>query len=371
MKKLGLIVNPVAGMGGSVGLKGTDGEMYKRALKLGAEPVTPPRTEEVLSHIRNKDEIELCVAPGKMGEDYVKNSDIPFTVIGKIGEETGAEDTKRIAREMLDKGIGLLIFVGGDGTARDIYDALDSRVPVVAVPAGVKVFSSVFAVSARAAAGMVDAFIKGTDMGEQEVLDIDEGAFRRGKLAAKLYGYLLVPQVKGLLQAGKEASSVDRSSVENKAEIAKYIVANMDDNVLYLLGPGTTVKAITDKLGVPKTLLGIDAILGGKLVGADLNEQGILELLTEQGNTGGKVKIIVTPIGGNGFIFGRGSKQFTPEVLKRVGKENIMIVGTRDKIDKLDCLRVDTGDLEMDRLLCGPTRVVVGDKEEAVMEVKC
>ena len=371
MKKIGLIVNPVAGMGGSVGLKGTDGNMYEQALKLGAEPVTPKRTKELLSRVRNRGEVELYVAPGKMGEDYVKESGIPFTVIGEIGTQTSAADTKRIAREMLDNGIGLLIFVGGDGTARDIYDAVDSKAPVVAVPAGVKVFSSVFAVSARAAAEMVDAFVNGADTGEEEVLDIDEDAFREGKLAAELYGYLLVPKVKGLLQAGKEASSVDKTSVENKTEIARYVIANMDRDTLYLLGPGTTVKALTDEMGVPKTLLGIDAVFDNRLVGADLNERGILGLLAKYGNVGKKVKIIVTPIGGNGFIFGRGSKQFTPKVLKRVGKKNIMVVGTRDKINRLDCLRVDTGDLETDELLCGPAKVIVGDKEEVVMEVKC
>ena len=371
MKKIGLIVNPVAGMGGSVGLKGTDGEMYRQALKLGAKPVTPQRTRELLSHIRNKDEVELLVAPGKMGEDYVKNSDISFTVIGKVGEETGAEETKRIAGEMLNSGVELLIFVGGDGTARDIYDALDLKVPAVAVPAGVKVFSSVFAVSARAAAGMVDAFIEGAGVGEEEVLDIDEDAFRRGKLAAELYGYLLVPHVRGLLQAGKEASSVDKASVENKIEVARYIVANMDCNTLYLIGPGTTVKSIADEIGVPKTLLGIDAVFNKKLVGADLNERGILKLLTRYGGGGKKVKIMVTPIGGSGFILGRGSKQFTPEVLKQVGEKNVIIVGTRDKINKLDCLRVDTGDPETDELLCRPVKVFVGDKEEVVVEVKC
>ncbi len=370
MKKIGLIVNPVAGMGGSVGLKGTDGKMYEQALKLGAEPVTPQRTKELLSRIRNKNEIELCVAPGKMGEDYVRDSGIPFTVIGKVGEETSAEDTERIAGAMLDNGIGLLIFVGGDGTARNIYDALSSKVPVVAVPSGVKVFSAVFAVSARAAAEMVDAFVDGAEIGEEEVLDIDEDAFRGGKLAAELYGYLLVPKVKGLLQAGKEASSVDRTSVENKTEIARYIVANRDRDTLYLLGPGTTVKALTDEIGVPKTLLGIDAVLDSELVGADINERGILGLLAKYGNAGKKVKIIVTPIGGNGFIFGRGSKQFTPKVLKQVGKKNIIIVGTKDKISRLDCLRVDTGDLETDKLLCGPAKVIVGEKEEVLMEVK-
>jgi len=365
MKKIGLIVNPIAGMGGSVGLKGTDGKIYKKALKLGAKAVTPKRTKELLSYIKNRNEINLVVAPGKMGETFVRNFNIAFKLIGQVPEETSAEDTIRIIGEMLDGGIELLVFVGGDGTARDVYDAVGSKIPVVAVPSGVKVFSSVFAVSARAAAEIVDAFIEGTNLTEEEVLDIDENAFRDNRLASKLYGYLMVPNVKKLLQAGKEASSMGKSSVDSKGEIARYIVENMDKETLCLLGPGTTLKAITDDMGLPKTLLGVDAVCDNRLIGKDLNEKGILKLLKKYKSK----KIIVTPIGGNGFIFGRGSKQFTPEVIRLVGRGNIVIVGAYDKVSKLDCLRVDTGDFEIDKLLSGYIKVVVGKKEEMVMEI--
>lgn len=366
MKKIGLIVNPIAGMGGSVGLKGTDGEIYKKALKLGAKPATPKRTKELLSHTAHKKRVDLLVAPGKMGEKYIKKFGIVFKVVGQIFKETSSEDTKRIAREMVDDGIELLIFVGGDGTARDVYDAIDLKIPVVAVPSGVKIFSPVFAVSARAAAEMVDAFIEGTDSIEKEVLDIDEDAFRDNRLASKLYGYLMVPNAKKLLQKGKEASSEDKSSVDNKVEIAKDIVENMDKETLYLLGPGTTLKAISDEMGLSKTLLGVDAVCNGKLIGRDLNEEGILRVLGEYKSK----KLVVTPIGGNGFIFGRGSKQFTPEVIRHVGRENIMVVGTYNKVSKLDCLRVDTGDFRIDKLLSGHMKVIVGKKEEMVMEIR-
>ena len=366
-KTIGLIVNPVAGMGGSVGLKGTDGEMFKKSLELGANPVTPARTKDFLTHIKNKQEIIIYAAPGKMGEEYVKSFDIQLEVIGAVDEETTAEDSKKIAREMFNDGIKLLIFVGGDGTARDIYDAVDSKIPVIAVPSGVKVFSSVFAVSARAAAGLVDAFIEGTDFTEEEVLDIDESAFREGKLASRLYGSLLVPNVRKLLQAGKEASSTSSSAIENKKEVAQYVVEGMDHNILYLLGPGTTVKAVTDELKLHKTLLGIDAIFDGELVGTDLNEKCILELFKKYK----KKKVIVTPLGGNGFIFGRGNKQFTPEVIKKTGKENIIVIGIKDKVNSLECLRVDTGNHEVDKLLFGYIRVITGYKEEMLMEVQC
>jgi predicted polyphosphate/ATP-dependent NAD kinase len=366
-KKLGLIVNPVAGMGGSVGLKGTDGQMYEKALALGAEPVTPQRTKDVLSHIECKEAIALLVAPGKMGAQYVADLDLPFTVIGESYEMTSAEDTKRIAQQMVAQGVELLVFVGGDGTARDIYDAIGAEVPVVAVPSGVKVFSAAFALSARAAAEMVDAFIEGAKVTEEEVLDIDEAAFREDRLASRRYGYLLVPEVRRFLQPGKAASSVSQSSAESKRDIAAYIVEEMEPEVLYLLGPGTTLRAITDALGVSKTLLGVDAVHAGELVGDDVNERDILQLFERYE----KRKIIVTPIGGNGFIFGRGSKQFTPTVIRAAGRENVIVVGTRDKLSDLDCLRVDTGDLDLDETLAGYITVAVGYREEMMVKVTC
>ena len=367
-KLIGLIVNPVAGMGGSVGLKGTDGKkMYAKALELGAEPVTPEKTREFLAHIKHKEDIELLVASGAMGEKYVEGIDFPIAVIGEMSEETSATDTKRIARQMAERGVELLVFVGGDGTARDIYDAIRSRIPVVAVPAGVKIFSSAFAVSTRGAAEMVDAFLEGTHFTEEEVLDIDEAAFREDRLASRLYGYLVVPEVRGYLQPGKAASSVAPSSRVSKKEIAAYIIDQMDGKTLYLLGPGTTLKAITDDMGLPKTLLGVDAVHAGQLVEKDLNERGILRLFERYE----KRKIIVTPIGGNGFIFGRGSKQFTPQVIKQVGRENILVVGTRDKVNQLDCLRVDTGEFELDEILSGYLKVWVGYREAIVMKVGC
>mgnify|MGYP006282715595 CR=1 FL=1 len=366
-KVLGLIVNPVAGMGGSVGLKGTDGDTVKRAVQLGATPVTPRRTHQFLEHINQHDSIRLLVAPGKMGEDYVADFKLPFTVVGEISTETTASDTKRIAKQMIDEGAELLIFVGGDGTARDIYDAVETKIPVVGVPAGVKVFSSAFALSARAAAEMVDAFIDGVDTTEQEVLDIDEDAFRDDRLAAKRYGYLLVPEARTFLQPGKAASSTRKSASESKRVIASQIVEDMDPEALYLLGPGTTVRAITDQMGLSKTLLGVDAVHAGQLVEEDVNENDILDLLHQYPRR----KIIVTPIGGNGFIFGRGSKQFTPSVIRQVGCENVIIVGTREKISNLDCLRVDTGDLDLDEALSGYKEVTVGYRDVMVVNCRC
>lgn len=367
MKRVGFIVNPVAGMGGSVGLKGTDGELYKKALELGAEPVTPSRTEEFLSRIQHREKIALLVAPGKMGAGYVADFDIPVTIVGQIGEETSADDTRRIATKMLARGAELLIFVGGDGTARDVCDAVDGEIPVVAVPAGVKVYSSVFAVNPRAAAEMVDAFLGGGGVAEQEVLDIDEDAFRQDRLASRHYGTLLVPEERRFLQHGKVASSSSPSVEESKREIATFMVEEMDQETLYLLGPGTTVKAITDEMDLPKTLLSVDAVVDQEQVGEDLNEQKILELF----ETYPQRAIVVTPLGGNGFIFGRGNKQFTPQVIRQVGPENIRVIATRQKLKSLDCLRVDTGDLAVDETLSGWITVTIGYRESRMMDVRC
>ena len=358
-------------MGGSVGLKGTDGGLYEEALALGADPVTPDRTAAFLSHLNHREEITFLTAPGEMGASFLQEASFPFRVVGEIGKETSAGDTKRIALEMLDQRstasgpMDLLIFVGGDGTARDIVDAIDSEIPVVAVPAGVKVYSAVFALNPRAAAEMVDAFVEGTSVTEEEVLDIDEEAFRQDRLDSRQYGHLLVPRTSQYLQHGKVASSATASVEETKRDIAAFFVEEMNASTLYLLGPGTTVRAVTEALDLPKTLLGVDAIFDGKLVGEDLNERGLLDLLDDYE----KRVIVVTPLGGNGFIFGRGNKQFTPEVIRRVGTENVRVIAARQKLQSLDCLRVDTGDVELDEMLAGWMTVTVGYRENRMIRV--
>ena len=361
-------MNPVAGMGGAVGLKGTDGKAYFEALKLGAEPVTPQRAEQFLSSIKSSGELLILSAPGVMGEKIVEKTGIEHRVVGVVEgrEKTSAEDTKRIVNEMIKENVELIVFVGGDGTSRDIYDVVGFDTAVLGVPSGVKMFGSVFAVSAKAAAKVVDAFVRGnTEIVEKEVLDIDEEAFRKSKLRVKLYGYLKVPTVKDLVQVGKEPSHAGESQSENQNAIAKYIVENMAQDVLFLLGPGTTTRAIADELNIEKTLLGVDAVCGGELVGQDLNERGIMDHLSKFG----KARIVVSPIGGQGFIFGRGNQEFSPEVIRTVGKQNLVLVATKDKVNRLRCLRVDTGDFEVDEMLKGYVKVVTDYNEEVMIEV--
>jgi predicted polyphosphate/ATP-dependent NAD kinase len=365
---VGLIVNPIAGMGGSVGLKGTDGGLAEKARRLGAEPVTPSRTCTFLEHVQRRDAIRWLAAPGPMGAAHLADAGFEAKALGSIegrdAASTSAADTWSVARTMLDQGVDLLVFVGGDGTARDILDAVGTQVPVVGVPAGVKVYSAAFAVSPRAAAAMVDAFVDGADVTEMEVLDIDEDAFRADRLESTHYGFLLVPDAQAYLQPGKEGSTSTANAAENKRDIAADVVESMDAETLYLLGPGTTVRAVAEALNVPKTLLGIDAVKDGARVGADLNEAAILDLL----DRASRCEIIVTPLGGNGFLFGRGNKPFTPAVLRRVGLDAdrdaggqaVRVIATQRKIREVDVLRVDTGDPEVDRRLSGYMEVTVG-----------
>jgi predicted polyphosphate/ATP-dependent NAD kinase len=367
-KRIGLIVNPIAGMGGSVGLKGTDGEMIDRARELGANPVTPERTHAFLEHIEQRDELQWFVAPGAMGMDHLAAVGLVAVPVGELDREgvTTSEDTRRIAAAMADAGVELLVFVGGDGTARDICDTVGVALPVVAVPAGVKVYSGAFALSPRAAAQLVEAFAAGADLTEGEVLDIDEEAFRANRLEARHYGLLLVPNVPQQLQPGKEGSHTTPDTLENKRDLAADFVDAMDAGCLYLLGPGTTVAAIAEALDVEKTLLGIDALYDGQVVGRDLNERQILAQLDGHA----RCAIVVTPLGGNGFIFGRGNKPFTPEVIRRVGSEHILVVATEQKAREVGVLRVDTGDLELDAQLSGYREVMIGYGIARVMKVR-
>jgi len=229
----------------------------------------------------------------------------------------------------------------------------------------VKVYSSVFAYSPEEAAEAVLEYLAGrAPLAEREVLDVDEEAYRRGVLRVKLYGFLRVPVAEAFVQPSKTwAGSLDVE--ENKRAVARYLVEEMEKGVLYILGPGTTLMAVAEELGVEKTPLGVDAVLNGRLVGRDLNEEGILRLLDRYS----RVKVVVSPLGGQGFIFGRGNQQISPEVLRRVGKENIVVLATRDKVRELEALRVDTGDPEVDEMLRGYIRVVVDYMEEAVIRV--
>jgi len=366
--KIGFIVNPIAGMGGIVGLKGTDGEeILKKAIELGAQPVAPRRAKEVLKNLlRLKKQLKLITYPHEMGENEAISVSFSPLVIGNITPgQTTAEDTKRAAKDMKKLRVELIVFCGGDGTACDIYEAIGDSIPVIGVPTGVKMHSAVFAVNPKAAAEVVIKFLtEGLPLRQAEVMDIDEEAFRAGILSAKLKGYLLVPYEPELIQGVKTSSPLTDEEEENKVAIARYIVENMDSDTFYILGPGTTTKAIADLLGVEKTLLGVDVIKNGKTIAKDIGEKEILKIIDEH-----KSKIIITPIGNQGFIFGRGNQQISPRVIRKVGIKNIIVIATKYKLSTIKYLRVDTGDEHLDKELKGYIRVVTDYNEEKIVKV--
>jgi len=369
---LGFIVNPIAGMGGPVALKGTDGaNILEKAIKLGAKPISPLRAKQFLKELKSlNDSISICTYAGKMGEDEAKECGIkPSLVIGERKEKTTAKDTKLAATIMKEKKVKLIVFCGGDGTARDIMDSINMSIPVLGVPAGVKMYSGVFAINPKKAAKIAIEFLSGNlGVKEAEVMDIDEEAFRQGIFKAKLYGYLLTPNEAYLIQQTKVSSFQLEEENENKLAIAKYVIEEMEDDCLYIIGPGTTTKAINDLLRIKKTLLGVDVILNKKLIAMDVSEKELLELLKNRK----KAKIIVTPIGGQGYVFGRGNQQLSPSIIKKVGKENIIIIATKQKLATLKHKRllVDTGDEELDNELKGFVRVITGYREENILKIE-
>jgi predicted polyphosphate/ATP-dependent NAD kinase len=346
IRVVGFIVNPIAGMGGAVGLKGTDGRaVLERAIALGAKFVAPVRAESFLSGLKPfEGMLQLIVGAGSMGEEEARNCGFKFEVLGEKRNETSAEDTIETARKILESSADLLVFCGGDGTARDVLKAIGTKIPALGVPTGVKMHSAVFALEPRVAARIAIEFLCGElPLREAEVMDVDEEAFRNGRVSAQLYGYMLTPYEPFLVQGAKIASPMTESEMRNQAAIAIYVIENMETDVVYIVGPGTTTRTIGDLLDLEKTLLGVDLFLNRKLIAKDVNEEQILKEIK-----GRKARIIVTPIGGQGFIFGRGNQQISPKVIRQVGLDNIVVVSTEAKLGRLRSLRVDTGDPSLD-----------------------
>jgi predicted polyphosphate/ATP-dependent NAD kinase len=375
VKKLGFVINPIAGLGGKVGLKGSDGlPIQARALELGAVPQAGKRAAEALIALRSIwDRFELLTYPGEMGADAARENGFSPTVIGAIQEgATSALDTQKAAREMLLEGVDLLLFAGGDGTARDIYQVVGERLPVLGIPAGVKIHSAVFAINPRSAGELAFSYLQGktSSLRLAEVMDLDEEAYRQGIVSPRLYGYLKVPYLRSLVQSFKLPSTPgEGASLE---AIACEIVDLLDPDCVYVIGPGTTTRAITDRLGLEKSLIGVDVLLNGRVIASDANEAQLLDILE-----GRQAQIIITPIGGQGYLLGRGNQQISAEVIRRVfsssdqAKEYIIVVSTPAKIESLQGrpLLVDTGDPGVDRCLSGYIRVVTGYREEIIYRV--
>jgi len=370
--RIGVLINPIAGMGGSVGLKGTD-NVAKKAAALDAKPIAPERALEFLTRLKElgvASQVELVTCPGSMGEDEVGKAELKAEILPMpVKKETTAEDTKLAIKLMTESAVKLVTFVGGDGTARDILDATRSKreIFVLGVPSGVKMYSGVFATSPRDAADIVGDFVEGSaQLMDLEVMDVDEEAIRSDRLNVRLYGLLKGPFTPMRLLGSKQVSPETEDENENQMAIARFIVEEAKPEATYILGPGTTIKCIADLLGVEKTVLGVD-IYKDKRVIKDVNERRIKHEVKDWR----RCWIVLSPIGRQGMLLGRGNQQISPEVINHVGKEHIIIAATKSKIQSIEggVLRVDTGDQEVDKMLRGYIKVATDYREWRLMEI--
>ncbi|MFE3845825.1 ATP-NAD kinase family protein [Thermoplasmatota archaeon] len=361
--KIGFIINPISGMGGRVGLKGTDG-VFEEALKLGAKRISPLKAKSMLdyyfSHYSKNDKIKWLTCSKKMGEEELKKAGLnDIEIVYKLKKEkTNSLDTKKACKKMLENNVDLILFCGGDGTARDIYHIIGDKTPMLGIPSGVKMHSGVFGINTEATAKMLHEFVNHRlVIGEVEILDVDEKLYRKGEWKIRFFGTAKGIVEPTFVQVGKTVyESIDDSDIKN--ELTEHIEDEMEkfNDFLFLFGPGGTIDYILNKLGYKNSILGIDAIYNKKLVGKDLNEEKILDLL----KIFKKIKLVLSPIGAQGFILGRGNLQLSPKIIRKIGINNIIVISTPSKLISTPVIRVDTGDKNLDNIF---------KKEEFIMVV--
>jgi predicted polyphosphate/ATP-dependent NAD kinase len=361
--RLGLIVNPIAGLGGRVGLKGTDGaNAVREALRRGATPIAQERAERALARLeRHGRKVEVLTAAARMGADVARARGLATEVLDVgAAAETTAADTRAAAAELERRGVELILFAGGDGTARDVVASVGRRIPILGIPTGVKMHSGVFATSPEAAGDLAASHLvsRSTELRDAEVLDLGEPGER---VSPRLYALANVPYDRRRLQHPKAASlpaddALDALCREVAGELAG----------LAILGPGTTTQRVLSHLGLEGSLLGVDAVEDGRLVERDLDEARLLTLLG-----GRRARLVLGVVGGQGYVFGRGNQQLSPAVIRAVGLDRIEILASLDKLVALDpmLLRVDTGDPSLDRALCGYRRIRVAPARSVVLEL--
>lgn len=360
MKKIGLIVNPIAGMGGKIGLKGTDGiSILNKAIKLGASREAPTKAIMALEKLLPiKEDLVVVTCSHDMGQNEAEKLGFQTKIIYRAKDiHTNKEDTIKGVKNIIEEGIELLLFVGGDGTARDVYESIGDKQVVLGIPAGVKIHSPVYGTTPENSGKLALLYLnsKNKNIKDEEVVDIDEEAFRNNIVRTRLYGYLQVPVNKNFMQNKKAPTPL--SEEDTKKAIALDIIDNMKKDIYYIIGPGTTTRTIMEILNLPFTLLGIDIVKNKKIVGLDLSEKEILKHINKAPS-----KLIITPTGGQGYLLGRGNQQLSSEVINKIGKENIIIISTTSKIIELKGkpLLVYTGDKKTDEMLKGYYRVKVG-----------
>ncbi len=375
--RIGFLINPIAGMGGRVGLKGTD-DMVEEAIRLGANPIAPEKAAQMLQLLRKRlddeaqqPEFEWATCSGPMGEDALRAAGFDrIAVLHKTAVTPTARDTAQATGTFLDAGVDLILFCGGDGTARDIASVVGEAVPVLGIPSGVKMYSGVFGMTLARTAEILIGFAQGRLTAERaDILDLDEEKYRQGEWAVRLFSSALTPYEATLSPVAKMLIE-EASDADVKQDIASDLLEEIraEPTTLFLLGAGSTVRSIAEALGIEKTLLGIDAVANGDVVGRDLNESGIADLLQRYQRR----KLILSPIGAQGFVLGRGNLQLSPDVIRKIGGDTIVVVATPAKLARTPILRFDTGDAALDAELTetGYLSVLIGYRRRRLVKVQ-
>jgi predicted polyphosphate/ATP-dependent NAD kinase len=371
---LGFIINPIAGIGGSVALKGSDGDdIAEKALALGATAKANQRASLALSILLPyRDQITIYCANDLMGEKTAKALGFTTEVVFQTRdtEHTTAEDTENTVQALLAKNIDILLFAGGDGTARNVCKIVGDKCPVLGIPAGCKIHSGVYAVTPKAAGRVVEMMITNqlVTLTEADVMDIDESLFRDGIVKAKRYGEMQIPAELRFVQAVKSGGKeLDELVLQ---DIAAHVINEMDDE-LFVIGSGSTTAFLMEELALENTLLGVDLVEQQNLLASDVTEPQLWQAISRAKEKTKTIKLVITLIGGQGHIFGRGNQQLSPRVIRAIGKENILIIATKAKLSALSSrpLIADTGDSDLDIALSGYLPVITGYNDQVLYPV--
>lgn len=367
--RIGVVVNPYAGLGGAVGLKGTDGAAtVAEALRRGARPQAGGRVRRAFQRLAALcPGTPLVAAPGQLGADHLAGLDLRVEELAMAAPEGTARDTLRAVRAM--GAVDLMVFGGGDGSARDVAAALAGKSAMLGIPCGVKMHSAVFALTPEAAGNLLAEIA--TRHGriewrnDVEIMDIDERMLRAGSIAPQLYGYVRAPEARRRMQAAKGAPRL--SDAGHLAEAAAEIAATMQKETLYVVGPGTSTGLIVRALGQEPTLLGVDAVLNGTVVARDADAARLEELAAHRA-----VKIVLSVTGRQGFLLGRGNQQISRAIVGKAGRDGIVVLASEAKLAGLAAplLAVDTGDPQLDESLCGFIRVQTGAARFMLMRIR-
>lgn len=369
---IGLIVNPFAGIGGALALKGSDGaEIRTRALNAGATKNALPRTIVALTPLlAHTDAFEIYTAGEDMGESICRQLGLPCHVVYSADAlQTEADDTIAATQALLSHDIDILVFAGGDGTARNIVQANPQHTPVVGVPCGCKIHSGVYAITPQAAGEIVVKIINHelVSLMTAEVRDIDEDKFRQGIVTAKYYGELMVPEDLSYIQAVKSGGKEQDELV--LIDIADEIREQMDEHedAYFVMGSGSTVDAVMSELNLQNTLLGVDVVFQGEVIASDVTSAQLLSITQAK-----PCKLVITAIGGQGHIFGRGNQQLSPDFIERLERSDILIVATKNKLNSLGDKGFisDTGQPALDDKLAGPMSVITGYRDKVLYFVR-